>query len=186
MEKITCTHCGEDNKTNAKYCSNCGYELPKVSPDNTSSASQQIPNKKKTNQKKIVGVIVGIIAFGIFYFIAQQAFFKIPSFDKAMMMMASELNKTCPVMVDADTRLDNTITLPEKKFQYNYTLVRLVKDSINIEGMEEFLTPQILNTIKTSPDLQFFRDHDVILIYNYKDKNSNHVLKLTFTPDQYK
>ena len=54
----------------------------------------------KGNRKKIIGIIAGIVAFGLAYFGAQQLF-KAPSFDKAMMEAASELNKTCPIMVDA-------------------------------------------------------------------------------------
>jgi hypothetical protein len=116
----------------------------------------------------------------------QQYFFKPPSFDKQMMQVASELNKTCPIMVDAETQLDNAVALPEKTFQYNYTLINMYKDSIDIEKLEEYLKPVILNTIKTNPDLNSFRDNNVVMSYNYKDKNSAHVLKLIFTPDQYK
>ena len=137
---------------------------------------------KKKNLKINIGLALGLTVA----ILVQQYFFKPPSFDKQMMQMASELNKTCPVMVDAETRLDNAVALPEKTFQYNYTLVNMVKDSIDIVSIEEYLKPVILNTIKTNPDLKSFRDNNVIMSYNYKDKNSMHILKLTFTPDQYK
>ncbi|MCF8458865.1 MAG: hypothetical protein K9H62_23255 [Bacteroidales bacterium] len=90
------------------------------------------------------------------------------------------------IIVDSETRLDNALALPGKTFQYNYTLVNLVKDSIDIGSLEEYLNPVILNNIKTNPDLKTFRDNDVTMAYNYKDKNSEHLLKLIFTPDQYK
>ncbi len=137
---------------------------------------------KKKNLKINIGLALGLTVA----ILVQQYFFKPPSFDKQMMQMASELNKTCPVMVDAETRLDNAVALPEKTFQYNYTLVNMVKDSIDIVSIEEYLKPVILNTIKTNPDLKSFRDNNVIMSYNYKDKNSMHILKLTFTPDHYK
>ncbi len=185
MEKVTCTHCGEDNKTNARYCSNCGYELSKVVTANPNQPNQQSQKSEPTNRKPLLGIVVGIIAFGIAYFAVQQVFSP-PSIDQQLMKTASELNKSCPVMVDADTRLDNTITTPEKRFQYNYTLVNLLKESIDIESMEAYLTPQILNTIQTSPDLKFFREKGVTLVYDYKDKNSVHLLRLEFTPNEYK
>ena len=139
-------------------------------------------DKKKLNFKTIIGLVVGLTVA----ILVQQYFFKPPSFDKQMMNIASELNKTCPIMIDAETQLDNAVALPEKTFQYNYTLINMDKDSIDIERLEEYLKPVILNTIKTNPDLKSFRDNNVTMSYNYKDKNSNHILKLTFTPEQYK
>lgn len=139
-------------------------------------------DKKKLNFKTIIGLVVGLTVA----ILVQQYFFKPPSFDKQMMNVASELNKTCPIMIDAETQLDNAVALPEKTFQYNYTLINMDKDSIDIERLEEYLKPVILNTIKTNPDLKSFRDNNVTMSYNYKDKNSNHILKLTFTPEQYK
>ncbi len=185
MEKVTCTHCGEDNKTNARYCSHCGYELPKATPESSNQPNQQSQKSKPTNRKPLLVTIVGIIAFGIAYFVAQQVFSP-PSIDQQLMKIANELNESCPVMVDAGTRLDNTITTPEKRFQYNYTLVDMLKENIEIESMEAYLKPQILNTIRTSPDLKFFREKGVTLVYNYKDKNSVHVLRLEFAPNEYK
>ncbi len=139
-------------------------------------------NKQKLNFKPIIGLLVG----GIILILVQQYFFKPPSFDKQMMNAASELNKTCPIMIDAETQLDNAVALPEKTFQYNYTLINRHKDSIDIVRLKEYLKPVILNTIKTNPDLKSFRDNNITMAYSYKDKNSNHILKLTFTPEQYK
>lgn len=138
--------------------------------------------KKKINVKTLAGIVFGIAVMAL----VQHFFFKPPSFDKQLMQVASELNKTCPVMVDSETQLDNTIALPGKTFQYNYTLINTVKDSVDIANLEAYMKTSILNTIKTSPDLKTFRDNDVIMTYSYKDKNSVHLLKMTFTPDQYK
>lgn len=142
----------------------------------------KLDDKKKLNFKTIIGLVVGLT----FAILVQQYFLKPPSFDKQMMQVASELNKACPIMVDSETQLDNAVALPEKTFQYNYTLINMDKDNIDIERLEEYIKPVILNTIKTNPDLKSFRDNNVIMSYNYKDKNSNHILKLIFTPEQYK
>lgn len=89
-------------------------------------------------------------------------------------------------MVDSQTKLDNTISLADNILQYNYTLVNLLKDSINVNELENSIKPNILNTIKTSPDLETFRNNDVTIAYNYKDKNGVHLFKITFKADQYK
>ena len=107
---------------------------------------EQVDNNKL---KKTFGVIVGVITFGLAYFGAQQMF-KAPSFDKAMMEAASELNKTCPIMVDQDTRLDNAVALPGNIFQYNYTLVNYEKSELNIDTVKKYIEPGLINSVKTN------------------------------------
>lgn len=140
---------------------------------------EQPPN----NRKKAIGIIVGVGAFMLTYFAVQQ-FFK-PSFDKGMVEMASELNKTCPIMVDQVTRLDNAVSLPDNVFQYNYTLIDMAKEDINADTVRKYIEPGIVNTVRTSPDMKIFRDHKVTVAYNYKDKSGVFVLKISVTPDMY-
>src|SRR3954451_22421489 len=117
MDKVKCSNCGEDNNTNAKYCSKCGHTLPQITTEIKTETVQPSTTEKKG--KKYLGMVVGAIAFGLSYWGVQEIFFKPPSFDKVMMTAASELNKTCPIMVDHDTRLDNAVALPDNAIQYN-------------------------------------------------------------------
>jgi len=135
--------------------------------------------------KKIFGTIVGVIAFGLTYFAVQQLFFQPPTFDEQMVKVASELNKTCPMMVDSETRLDNAISLPENVFQYNYTLINLTKTQVDTTDLKAYLEPVILNNIRTNPDLKMFRDNKVTMAYQYFDKNSEHLVKMSFAANQY-
>ena len=185
MEKVKCTHCETDNPENYRYCSNCGYELQKVKVENLDSAVQQPIRKKTDNGKKTLGFIVGIIAFGLSYFAIQQLFFKAPTLDKAMMEMASEINKTCPIMIDSETRLDNAISLPKNIFQYNYTLLNIDKASTDTLEMRKYLEPTITNLVKTSPQMKFQRDHKTIVNYYYKDKAGSFLLLISVTPEKY-
>ena len=141
--------------------------------------------EKTTNTKRLIGSVVGTVAGLLIAFVIQQQFFKAPSFDKMLMKVASELNESCPVMVDAETRLDNAITLPGKVFQYNYTLINLPIDSINVNDFEEYMKPQILNNVKTNPDLKLFRENKVTMNYYYKDSKGAFISKISITPDQY-
>lgn len=144
---------------------------------------EQTGNKSK--RKKTIGTIVGMVAFGLSYFAVQQIFFKPVSFDKAMMEAASELNKTCPIMVDQYTRLDNAVALPDNIFQYNYTLVNLDKSEVNLDTVKKYVEPGLINNVKTNPGLKIYRDNKVTMAYYYKDKNSEFVLKISVTPDMY-
>jgi hypothetical protein len=107
------------------------------------------------------------------------------TFDKAMMKAASELNESCPIMVDQDTRLDNAIAQVDNSFQYNYTLVNLTKTDIEIDGFTAFLEEQITTDVRTNPDLKIYRDNKVTMMYSYKDKNGEFVTKIVVTPEEY-
>jgi hypothetical protein len=141
---------------------------------------EQTPNNKM-NLKTLAGITVGVVVMVL----VQQFFLKAPSFDKQMMQVASELNKTCPIMVDAETRLDNTVALPDKVFVYNYTLVNQVKDSVNVEQLKNYMEPIVTNNMKTNPSMKFYRDNKITMSYYYKDKNGVFVFKIDVTPDLY-
>jgi hypothetical protein len=142
--------------------------------------------EEQTDKNKKVKTYIGLVVGMVVAFSVQHFLFKKPSFDKQMMQAASEINKTCPIMIDAETRLDNTVALPNNVFQYNYTLVNMVKDSVDVEAIEKHLQPIILNTIKTSPDMESFRINNATISYSYKDKNNNYLTKLEFTSNDYK
>ncbi len=185
MEKVKCPNCEAENLSNSKYCSRCGHAMPEVV-NNKTAESNILPTKVSSDKKKkIIGAIVGVIAFYASYYALQHFFFSPPSFDQVMIVAASELNKTCPIMVDQETRLDNAIALPENSFQYNYTLVNIENKEVNAEDLKKYIEPGIINLMKTSPDMSFYRDNKTTMIYNYRDKNGVFVLKLTVTPEMY-
>ena len=119
------------------------------------------------------------------YFAVQYFFFSPPAFDKVMMAAASEINKTCPIMVDQVTRLDNAIALPENSLQYNYTLVNIESTEVNPDTVKKYIEPGIINLVKSSPDMKIYRDNKTTIIYNYRDKNGVFILKLVVTPEMY-
>jgi hypothetical protein len=137
--------------------------------------------KKKLNIQTIVGLIAG----GITFILVQQFFFKPPSYDQVMMNAASEINKSCPIMVDQETRLDNAVALPENIFQYNYTLVNMEKATTDISQLENYLKPTLVNNVKTNPDMKINRENQTTMGYYYKDKNGEFLFKILVTPDLY-
>ena len=177
-----CNKCGAENLNNAKYCQECGCELPKPTVEEAQQTMTKPVKEKnrKTLIKSIIGTIVGMIIGTV---ITQQLFFKSPSFDKVLMEMASEMNKSCPMMMDGETRLDNVTVLPPKTIQYNYTLVNMVKESIDTIVMKEYLEPNITNFVRTDPQMQFFRDNKTTINYHYRDKVGNYVFIIPVTPE---
>lgn len=185
MERTHCTNCGTDNPITSKYCSSCGYELPKIDHGQIPESVPQKVRSSKENRKKPTSIIIGIIFFAIAYIAVQQLFFKNPSLNKLMMEVATEINKTCPIMLDSETRLDNTIALPDNVFQYNYTLINMEKRNVDTTNMKNYLVPRITNFVKTNPQMNFQREHKTTVNYYYNDKYGVYLFLISITPDKY-
>jgi hypothetical protein len=96
------------------------------------------------------------------------------------------VNRTCPQMVDSETRLDSTNVVKEKTFSYYYTLVNRSKKDIDEVSFRQLLTPNLIQNIRTNEQLRFMRINQVTMVYNYLDKNGVKVLDIQITPYDYK
>lgn len=209
---LKCNNCGHFNEVKTEYltfCTNCFKKLENNFPEwkrnnpgksfddfrrliCTTDINENSKSDSKSSKPKSLKYWIGFtIAFAIFYAIGQfggekiTGFIKKPAYDKAMMTIASELNKTCPVMVDKETRFDNSVALPDNIFQYNYTLVNMLRDSINIDDIRNYLEPRIINDVKTNPGMKFVRDNKVTVNYSYKDLTGVNLFTISVKPDQY-
>ncbi len=182
-----CDKCSTENPDNAKYCRNCGYELPKPQEpivDETLSNAKQTgkSNSKKSIGFYSIGVTVFIAASLIVNFILKKS--TESSLDKNLVEIVNELNKSLPMMIDNETLLQNTITLPEKILQYNYILINVDKDT-DLDTLEakNRLEPPIINNYQTNPQMQYMRDNKVTLNYCYKDKSGNYLFMISVKPE---
>jgi hypothetical protein len=131
---------------------------------------------------KIIGIITAVVLIAI---IAQKLFFNGSSVDKDVADFVRVMNKTCPDMIDPETRLDKVLATSDKNLQFNYTLVHLIKDSIPIISMKRYMEPIILEKIKNSSTLRRFLKKDLTWIYSYNDRNGVFVFKVTYTPEMF-
>ncbi len=208
MHFLKCNNCGHFNEVKTEYlifCSKCNKKLDNNYADWSKRKSNKSfddykqlicttettePTKVKTKSNKPKGLKYWIgfaVAFGLFYVIGYYAvgFLKKPAFDKVLMETASEINKSCPIMIDNATRLDNSIALPDNVFQYNYTLLNMVKDSVKIDDLKNYLEPTIINFVKTNPDMKTMRDYKTTVNYYYKDKTGVYLFTISVKPEQY-
>lgn len=103
-----------------------------------------------------------------------------------MAAVANEVNAHCPLMIDSLTRLDNAIALPPNIFQYNYTIMSVAGGSLDTSQIKMRLMPNMINFIRTSPQMQYQRDNKWILSYCYKDKSGAYLFTITIDPDKYR
>lgn len=142
----------------------------------------------KSNKKKIKNYI-GPVVLLICFYLGYQYFYQTDSINKTMMKAASEINKNCPFMIGADTRLDNTTAMPNNLFHFNFSLVNISIDEIDIETFKqnfyENVRPSIINDGKTNPELKAFRDNKISMRYSYKDKDGVFISQFIIEANEY-
>ncbi len=132
---------------------------------------------------KIFGVLV---ICAILILAVQKIFFNHPSSDKEVRKFVKGMNKTCPTMVDPETRLDKVLAFADNNLQFNYTLVHMIKDSLPIPRLKSYMEPVIIDKIMRSGSLRKLLDKKLTWIYSYNDKNGDFIFKVTYTPDRFK
>lgn len=135
---------------------------------------------------KFLKVFGLILICAVLFFAARRIFFNSPSSDKEVKKFVKNMNSTCPTMVDPETRLDKVLIFGKDNLQFNYTLVRMDKDSIPIPSLKKYMEPVIIDKIKNSSMLRKFIYKDLTWIYSYNDRNGDFIFKVTYTPDQFK
>ena len=136
--------------------------------------------KKLLNGKTILSVVIAMATvYGVKAWLN-----KAPETKSQFEYAAEAVNKQCPMMIDSDTRINNAVT-SGKEFKYFYTLVNTEAKDFNKEVFDQTLKPSLVNNIKTHPDLKIYRDHKMIMQYNYADKNGVHLSQIDVTPSDY-
>jgi hypothetical protein len=64
-------------------------------------------------------------------------------------------------------------------------LINTELSEINQDTVKKYLFPEIINNVKTSPEMKVYRDLKTTFIYSYRDKNGLAILKFPVTPDMY-
>lgn len=210
---LRCNTCGHHNEIKTEhltFCSNCKKKLDNnffdwhqrnsnksyhdfkqsvCTPDRQPVIENIQPKFKVSKTLKILfGAILGVaFYFSLKYYTEESIVRYIQSitYDTVMMTAASEINKSCPIMIDSETRLDNAISLPNNVFQYNYTLINMLKKNIDIKSIKNQLEPSVINFVKTNPDMEIQRNNKTTINYYYKDKSGVYLFTISVSPDKY-
>ncbi|MEM6865224.1 MAG: hypothetical protein AAF575_08575 [Bacteroidota bacterium] len=137
----------------------------------------------KSKKGKMIGTIVGMIAFALSFYGVQQLFKT--DLEAELENVALELNKQTPMKIDEYSRLDSASSKGKTNFIYHYTLLGMEKSEVNLDTVNKYIRPSIIENVKTIPELKFYRDNKITMDYKYYDKNGVFVTKISVTPELY-
>lgn len=100
--------------------------------------------------------------------------------------LISETNEKCPFPVDMDTRLDSMSAYNGNQLQYNYTLLNVDKNTVNLDPLLSQIKQQLIGSVKVDPSLEYLREQNTMFIYSYRDKNGSFLLKIPLKAEEYK
>lgn len=145
-------------------------------------------NKYSANEEKIsktkMKILQEIILVLIWILIMVGSFvdYKEKMLTTNLVEIVNNINKSTPKMIDEESRLDNAEILPGNIIQFNWTLLNIEKDTINIEELRTIQEKNILDGLRTNKKVQFLWT----MIYSYNDKNWVNLFKIEITPKKYK
>ena len=140
--------------------------------------------EEKSKKGKTIGIIIGMIVFALTYYGTQQLFKK--DLESELKSVALELNKQTPMKVDQFSRLDSASTIGKTNLIYYYTLTEIEKSEVNLDTVNKYIRPNIIENVKNNPDLKIFRDNNITMDYKYYDKNGEFATEISVTPELYK
>ncbi|MDR6845789.1 hypothetical protein [Flavobacterium granuli] len=141
--------------------------------------------EKQTKKKVLIRKIAKIVVVIALVTVVPYYYSKNKSVGKELTTLVTNYNNACPMMISNDIRMESVNTLPHNTIQYDFTLVRVQKESIDVEALKKSVETEILASSKTNPSLEAFRDNGSTVIYYYKDGNEKELFKITLTPEMY-
>ncbi|MFV0378824.1 MAG: hypothetical protein ACK5JD_16160 [Mangrovibacterium sp.] len=141
--------------------------------------------KEKITKAQLTGRVAGAVVFVLTSYGVQQLFFK-KDMEKELKKVVLEVNKNVPMAVDEYTQLDSASSIGKANLTYYFSLFDLDKSEVNLDTVNKYLRPSIIENVKNNPDVKILRDNNITLDYLYYDKNGVFVLEISVGPDLYR
>ncbi len=129
-------------------------------------------------------IVTLIVSIPLYLFVKQWKIKQLP-FNEFMLESAKNINEDCPKMIDEHTRLDDVLAMPPNELIYNYTLVNIDMDDVNINNVTPSLEAMLLKTVKENNEFKIFRENRTTITYRYFDKEGLFMVKIDITPEKY-
>jgi hypothetical protein len=137
----------------------------------------------KTTKSRLSAVAIFAVTFAIAFF-GTKYFFSGNSADKELGAIAAEMNRSNPVQVDSETRLESVESLGGAKVRYNFTLVNVDKQttSLDLEELQASIKENAQRILNENAKMEAFRKANVTMQYHYKDKNGKELFDFSIAP----
>jgi hypothetical protein len=141
--------------------------------------------QKRRNKKLIIRTVIKIVFVLVLMFLAQYYFIGKKTIGDEITPLVTRYNKACPMMISDDIYMESVNSLPNNTVQYDFTLVRVDKENIDVKALKKSVESEILSASKTNPSLEAFRNNNSTVVYIYRDKNQKMLFQITLTPEMY-
>lgn len=141
--------------------------------------------EKRRKNKILIRKVIKIAIVVALIFLAQYFFFEKKMIGDEITPLVINYNNACPMMISDDIRMESVNSLPDNTVQYDFTLVRVQKENIDVKALNKSVEKEILSSSKTNPSLEAFRDNNSTVVYVYRDNNQKMLFKVVLTPEMY-
>jgi hypothetical protein len=104
--------------------------------------------------------------------------------DKALIKTVEEINKSCPLFVDEQTRLDYSEIDENGFLHYIYTFPLVSKSDIDVKSFYVKQSDLLNHNYYSNKDLIFLKENDVFLKYTYLDMFNNQIISIVIPNNQ--
>lgn len=87
--------------------------------------------------------------------------------------VAKEINKKCPIATDENTRMDSASVYNEFMITYHYTVHTVSNKDVDLKKFKTSMETTMAEKYKTDPQLAIYRDNNIAIAYDYKDKSGD-------------
>lgn len=107
--------------------------------------------------------------------------------EELMITVRDKVNQYCPQNVGQGLMLRNVAVLPDHIFSYNYFFINYTFQDLREIGFEftDEDKRQLINSIRSNPDIGILRDNGVTFWYRFHDNELNFFDKIVITKEDY-
>jgi len=179
-----CPNCKILHAEYAEECE-CGYSFRQRAI--SSAGVQKTSWKAKVLTGAAAIVIAPILAAGAMKAlgVGQKRVQQAPTdqqYEKAMVLLAQEINSGLPMTIDSETRADSVTTGPGRKITYFMTLTSRDKSNTDVEALRATLESRATKYVCTSPDMSNFRSDKAVVAYEYRDRHGKPLIGIIVYP----
>jgi hypothetical protein len=121
----------------------------------------------------LIGALLSLSIPGVVVGVAVPTYIAAKSnrIENYLQQSADEWSKEAPLMVDEATRLDCVSVGVGDELDFNYTLVQISIDDIDVDEFTETMTPHLRDVYMNNPQMEWFREHGIIHNHIYRDQD---------------